>query len=182
MKFTTDSILIEGSVGGGLRISFHTQDMDFSQDLMHKYDGIPYEVTFKPKKANRSLDANAYLWVLCGKIASHKDILISKTDVYRKAIQDYGVSTVMPVKDDLLEDILRWHKSEDRIGNDYRVLGKSKFDGYTNVCFFYGSSQYDTKSMAILIDGVVADAKELGIETMTPDEIERIKQEWQMVG
>jgi hypothetical protein len=32
--------------------------------------------------------------------------------------------------------------------------------------------------MSCLIDGTVADAKEMGIEVRTPDEIERMKQLW----
>lgn len=43
---------------------------------------------------------------------------------------------------------------------------------------YRGSHTYDTKEMSILIDGTVQEAKDLGIETMTPDELDRIKQEW----
>lgn len=43
---------------------------------------------------------------------------------------------------------------------------------------YKGSSLYNTKEMSLLIDGVVRECKELGIETETPDEIERMKQEW----
>lgn len=41
-----------------------------------------------------------------------------------------------------------------------------------------GSSEYDTAEMAHFIDSIVEEAKELGIETSTPDELERMKQEW----
>ena len=41
-----------------------------------------------------------------------------------------------------------------------------------------GSHQYDTKQMATLIDGVVSEAKEMGIETIPPQELERMKQSW----
>lgn len=37
-----------------------------------------------------------------------------------------------------------------------------------------GSHDYDTKEMSTLIDGVVSEAKELGIETMTPDRIKEM--------
>lgn len=37
----------------------------------------------------------------------------------------------------------------------------------------------DTKEMARLIDGVVAEAQELGIETRTPDEIAQLKSLWE---
>lgn len=41
-----------------------------------------------------------------------------------------------------------------------------------------GSSEYDTVEMSHFIDRIVEEAKELGIETATPDELERMKQEW----
>ena len=41
-----------------------------------------------------------------------------------------------------------------------------------------GSSEYDTAEMSHFIDRIVEEAKELGIETATPDELERMKQEW----
>lgn len=42
-----------------------------------------------------------------------------------------------------------------------------------------GTSEYDTKEMSVFIDGVVSEAKELGIQTETPEEIERLKALWQ---
>ena len=37
-----------------------------------------------------------------------------------------------------------------------------------------GSSTYNTREMSVLIDGVVTEAKELGIETLTPDQIKEM--------
>ena len=48
----------------------------------------------------------------------------------------------------------------------------SKLDGCTNVILYYGSSTFDTKQMSVFIDSIVQDAKALGIETMTPQELE----------
>lgn len=177
MKMTTNDILIEPSIHGGLQVSFRTSDLTYNNDLMHKYSGKSFVVEIKQKKENRSLDANAYCWVLCGKIAEHKDIHLQKDRVYQQAIRDYGVSTIMPIRNDVLQDVLRWHTGS-RLGNQYRVLGASKFEGYTNVCFYYGSSEYDTKQMSHLIDGIIADCKDLGIETMTPSELQRLKESW----
>lgn len=43
---------------------------------------------------------------------------------------------------------------------------------------YRGSHTYDTKEMSVLIDGTVADAKELGVETATPAEIAEMKERW----
>ena len=43
---------------------------------------------------------------------------------------------------------------------------------------YFGSSTFDTKEMSVFLDGIVSECKELGIETATPDELERMKQKW----
>ena len=44
--------------------------------------------------------------------------------------------------------------------------------------FWVGSSEYNTQEMSVLIDGIVQEAKQLGIETLTPMELARLKDEW----
>lgn len=43
---------------------------------------------------------------------------------------------------------------------------------------YRGSSTFNQKEMSQLIDMVVQDCKEQGVETATPNELERMKQEW----
>ena len=54
----------------------------------------------------------------------------------------------------------------------------SKIPGCTNVVLYYGSSTYDTKQMASLIDAVVEACKSVDIDVATPDEIAKYKEEW----
>ena len=177
MKLTTENLMIEPALSGGAIVRFETMDLKYQKELMHKYEGKKVTVEIKAKRQGRSLDANAYCWVLCDKIAATKGLLLKKADVYKQAIRDYGVTYIMPVEDRLLGDIMRWHESKG-LGNSCDIVGKSKFDGYTNVRFYQGSSDYDTKQMSILLDGIIADAQELGIQTETPDQIARLKAEW----
>ena len=51
-------------------------------------------------------------------------------------------------------------------------------EGYVNIKFFWGSSNYNTADMSRLIDGIISDCHELDIETMTPSEISRLKAAW----
>lgn len=177
MKLLAENLLIEPSISGGAIVRFETLDLKYSHDLMHKYEGKKMTVEIKEKRKGRSLDANAYCWVLCDKIASVKGLRVKKGDVYRMAIRDYGVTTVVPMETARLGKILQaW--DDQGYGNDHDIIGKSKFDGYTNVRLYVGSSNYDSKEMSVLIDGLVADAQELGIETMTPDQIEEMKAMW----
>lgn len=177
MKLTTQNLMIEPALSGGAIVRFETLDLKYQRELMHKYDGKPVTVDIKTKRTGRSLDANAYCWVLCDKIAATKGLMVKKSDVYKQAIRDYGVTAVMPVNNDLFGDVCRWHESNG-LGNSCDVIGPSKFDGYTNIRFYYGSSGYDTKQMSVLLDGLIADAQELGIQTETPDELARMKAEW----
>ena len=43
-----------------------------------------------------------------------------------------------------------------------------------------GSHTYNTKEMSRLIEGTVQEAKALGIETATPEEIRRMEERWGM--
>jgi hypothetical protein len=51
-------------------------------------------------------------------------------------------------------------------------------DDATFYKIYRGSHTYDTKEMALLIDGTIADAKDLDIETLPPDEIRQMKERW----
>jgi hypothetical protein len=62
----------------------------------------------------------------------------------------------------------------------YEEAGESTLNGklFKHYRVFKGSSEFDTREMAILIDGIVAEAKELDIPTETPEEINRMKSIW----
>ena len=54
----------------------------------------------------------------------------------------------------------------------------SKLPGCTNVVLYYGSSTYDTAQMSRLIDLIVQDCREQGIETLPPDKLAGMMEEW----
>ena len=119
----------------------------------------------------RSLHANAYCWVILQKIAEvlHQD----KWNVYLEMLGKYGVFTHIIVKPNVVDKV----KEEWRT---VKELGEVSVNGMTGIqlqCYF-GSSTYNTKEMSVLIDGIVYEAKELGIETLPPEELERMKIEW----
>lgn len=136
--------------------------------------GKELSVEIKPYKASRSLDANAYLWVLCQKIA--EVIRSTKEEVYRKAIKEVGQFDFIAVTENASEQFLKaW--TNKGLGWYAEAL-ESKLDGCKKIMVYYGSSVYDSKEMSVLIDYIVDECKGLGIETMTPDEINRMKNEW----
>jgi len=135
-------------------------------------DGKQYKVEIKEYRKGRSLDANAYFWVLCDKISAVSNV--PKEEIYRNAIREIGGNS---------DTVCVLEKAADALcqGWEHNGLGwiterfPSKIDGCVNVTLYYGSSTYDTKNMSRLIDNIVQDAKELGIETLTPQELDRLE-------
>lgn len=124
----------------------------------------------------RSLDANAYLWVLCGKIAEL--VGSTKEEVYQKCVNEAGQYEIVPIK---REDIKKYKRMWESQGIGYmtEVLGECKrTKGYMNVIRYYGSSTYDSKQMATLIDNVMQECKSLGIDTMPPEELKSLCEAW----
>lgn len=135
-----------------------------------------YDVEIKEHRERRSLDANAYFWVLCSKLAAHTGI--EKDVIYRDLIRNIGGnSEIICVRNEAL-DKLRKGWEHNGIGWVTETM-PSKIEGCTNVVLYTGSSVYDTKQMSRLIELMVCECKAFGIETATPDEIERMLSLWQ---
>lgn len=129
-------------------------------------------------KRKRSLDANAYLWVLVGKLSAA--LKLPPQEVYRTCIRDLGDNyTVLPIQNDAVNEWCNAIWPGKGLGWITDNLGPSKIPGYTNIVCYYGSSVYDTKTMARLIDLVVEECKAQNIETLPPDELERMMSLWQ---
>lgn len=131
-----------------------------------------YTADLKEQRKKRSLDANAYLWVLLDKLSTA--LRVPKVELYRRMIPDVGgVSETVCVQD----------AAADRLcaGWEHNGLGwlterfPSKIEGCTNVILYYGSSAYDTRQMTRLLDMVIHECKAQGIETLTPEELARME-------
>lgn len=130
-------------------------------------DNKTYEV--KEFRGKRSLDSNSYYWVLINKIAGV--LGVSKEKLHLKMLKEYGeVYSVLLPKEHNIKGIIKYYEIENCIEKNGR-----KFISYKA---YLPSSEMDSKQMAKLIDGVVSEAKELGIETLTPNQIEDIKLRW----
>ena len=132
-------------------------------------------IEIKPYREKRSLDANAYCWKLINELAERLNK--SPKDIYRAAIRDIGGnSEVVCVKNAAVKK-LRQGWAKNGIGWQTETF-PSKLDGCTNVVLYYGSSEYDTKQMSQLIDIIVQECKEQGIQTETPNRIAELKSLW----
>ncbi|MDW5300727.1 MAG: hypothetical protein SA378_11435 [Sedimentibacter sp.] len=123
------------------------------------------------KKKKRSLDANAYAWKLITEIANV--LRSSKEEVYLSMLKHYGQSSVVSV----VEHGAELFKRSVKYCEDF---GEADLNGkhFKHIKVFTGSSEYDTREMAILIDGIVSECKKLKISTITPAELEMMKGAW----
>lgn len=139
-------------------------------------DDKELEIEIKQHRKRRSLDANSYCWILCDKIA--RAISNTKEYVYQEAIKSVGVFEILPIKDEALERWIQVWESKG-VGWQCEVMRESKLDGYTTTKNYYGSSAYNTKEFSRLLEEIIYQAKELGIETMTPDERKQLISTWE---
>ena len=136
-------------------------------------DGRELDLSLKEFKPKRSLNANAYMWALIGKIA--EVLRISQNEVYHRMLCDYGTlekedGCVQYVSIRADAKLTGWLYVHTKPIKTVDLEGK-KFTHYAPI---KGSSEYNTKEMSFLLDGVIYEAKELGIEVMTPEELERL--------
>ena len=135
----------------------------------------PGDYDIVPAKKKRSLDANAYAWVLIDKIASETGL--TKTQVYRNAIKEVGGNTeIVCVRSDAVKQLCEtWEKH----GTGWIAEPFESGDaGYTNVKLMCGSSTFDTHQMSKFIDLLVQDATALEIETMPDYKLNAMMKHW----
>ena len=126
-----------------------------------------YEIERKKKK--RSTDANALCWKLCTEIANV--LRADKDSIYIDMLKKYGQSDIVSVL--AAVDVKGYFKYYDEFGRG-SVNGKD----FIHYRVYKGSSEYDTKEMSILIDGIIDEAKALDIEVISERERTLLLEEW----
>lgn len=155
------------------------------QSAMNLYDELheaeKLSVNIDKYREKRSLNANKYMWKLCGDLAevlSDEKVKYTKEDIYRDAIKEIGVW----YDDEVEPEKVAWRrKAWEMIGTGW-ITERVDFsaDGEREIIrFYYGSSQYNTKQMSRLIDNIVQDCEAVGIDTKTPNEIANMLSLWE---
>lgn len=120
----------------------------------------------KEYKEKRSLNANNYYWQLVNQIANK--LHTSKEEVHERMIKRYSQSEYISVLEDVnISGYVKYYEEKNTF-----IHNNKWFKSYL---VFKGSSEMDKKEMNILIDGIVSEAKEMGIETLTPEELARLE-------
>ena len=172
MKFKSNNIRLQYDENRQAELVISTKEnicINDLKEIIAKGKELSCEV--KMYRHKRSMDSNAYMWVLLSKMA---DVMkTTKDELYLQVLDRYGVYTHIVVKPQAVIRI----KAEWKVVRD---LGEVTINGTTGQqlqCFF-SSSSYDSKEMSVLINGVVEECKDLGIETISTNELERMKSAW----
>lgn len=123
-----------------------------------------YEI--KEKKEKRSLSQNAYAWKLITEIGNA--LRKSKEEIYLSMLKDYGQSQIISILSTV--DPSGYLKYYEEIGTG--IVNNKEFTHYK---IFKGSSEFDTKEMSIFIDGIIQECNNLGIATLSREEIASLR-------
>ena len=149
-------------------------------DFAGTYDKLKDEmVSVEIKKATkkRSKDANAMCWAMCHDIGNAMQPPLPKEEVYRRAIREVGEYEPLPIRTDAVETFrLRW--AAKGVGWFAEVIDDSKIPGYKLVFAYYGSSTYDSATMARLIDFLVDEARQMDLRIPASKEQEEALKAW----
>ena len=133
------------------------------------------DITAERRREKRSLSANAYFHVLVQKIAAA--VGASNIEIKNRLIREYGAYLYV---DGQIPTMTVKAEYEDRmlIMEALHLQPIARDPETVKMALMRGSHTYSTAEMSRLIDGAVSEAKELGIETLTPAELERMKAAW----
>jgi len=120
----------------------------------------------KEYKKHRSLSQNSYAWKLITELGNV--MRKSKEEVYLEMLKDYGQSIIISLNSEI--NIDHYFRYYDLIGTG--IVNNKVFNHYK---IYKGSSEYDSKEMSIFIDGIVQECEQVGIPTLTKEEIERMR-------
>lgn len=138
-------------------------------------EGKLYCAEVKRKYDKRGLDANAMYWKLCGELAQATGE--TPENIYRRHIKDIGNYEVLCMQTQAVASFGRkW--TSNHIGRFIETRA-SKISGCTTVLAYYGSSDFDKRQMSQLIDNCIQDCKNTGVETASPDQLNKLKEGWE---
>lgn len=170
---------------GRLIVQFEPYE-DFRQAYEELKGCEKLSLEIKRYRRKRSLDANAYYWVLCTKLA--RVLQVSYQEIHNQMLRRYGQPEIFDGKAAFIT-IPDTEPAEKKVNNamDYHLQPTSQvregLDGvvYRTYKFLRGSHTYNTEEMARLIDGLISECKDAGIpdaEIASPDEKRILKERY----
>lgn len=159
-------------------VSFTTKDKSIIEPFGKMKDVSDIRVKAVRWRNRRSIDANNYMWELLSEMAPL--LHTTKDELYIQKLYEHGSFMYLPGTDEDMEHLKNVFRIVINRGDTVLTTPSGKQMKMHQLQCYKGSSLYDTLEMSRLIDGVVEDAKELGIDTMTPNELREMKERWKL--
>lgn len=159
-------------------VSFTTRDKSIIEPFSRMKDVSDIRVKAVRWRNRRSIDANNYMWELLSEMAPL--LHTTKEELYIQKLYEYGSFMYLPGTDEDMERLKNVFRIVINRGDTVLTTPSGKEMKMHQLQCYKGSSLYDTLEMSRLIDGIVEDAKELGIDTMTPNELREMKERWKL--
>ena len=176
-SFTTDFI------SGKAIVSLSINEKHGAMQMYNEFHNAEkMSIKIDKYREKRSLDANAYMWVLCTKLADKlcdtTKVKHTKEDIYKKAVRELGV--YKDFRDLSQSDANTLRHAWELLGTGWITEQVDYMPDGENVIVrcYYGSSQYNKKQMNRLISNIVQDCEAVGVPTKTPDEIANLISLW----
>lgn len=165
----------------GQEVRFITHDITELDRVIADNIDKPLAIEIKPVRKHRSLKANAYAWSLITELANV--MRMDKDECYLLMLQRYGQNVVDKDGNTVMISALSKVPMSvivSNVGYVAPLATKGYVDGkeFTHYRVLKGSHEFDSREMSIFIDGIVGECKDLGIETLTSSELERMKETW----
>ena len=163
MRVSKPSLWNQYGEGWRLSVLVSPTSLKEAQKLVDECQDKDLDCEIKVHREKRSLTANAYAWQLMSKIGKAVSPPIPNDEVYEIMLRRYAPVTVVSV----LKGVNL---------ADYGVHAEMYSEGAETAEWrvYKGSSEYDSKEMSVFISGIKAEAEALGIETLTPAELEAL--------
>lgn len=151
-----------------LIVTLTKESVPEAKRLVDNFKGKLYDCVMRMHRDKRSLTANAYFHALCNKLAAE---LRYDNDAMKKyLVCKYGTVAELdglPIQ----ISVPKGGKVDDYYPYSEWISADEHFDFYV---LYKQTSAMNSKEFARLIDGTVEDCKEVGIETLPPEELRRL--------
>lgn len=149
-------------------MTFTGNKVEINQFLYKLDKNTIWDIKIDKHRNKRSLEANAYSWALQNEIANV--LKMSKEEIHFKMLKDYGqrdyVSMLANINPSLYFDYFEEQGTFKNANNTFK-----------SYLVYKPTHKYDTKEMSIFIEGVVQEARNLGIETLDNENIKSLVEE-----
>lgn len=174
IRYTKAAVSVDGE-GTWMKLLVLPADAQIAKKSVLKQRECVYTAELKEFRERRSLDANAYFWVMIDRLA--ESIGETKENLYLRYVREFG-----PFRDFSLapEEAGTFRTAWSMLGTGWPTeqVDYSEDGERLIIRAYYGSSTYSKKQMSRLIDSLVQDCKAVGIETLPPEKLAAMKEDW----